>query len=187
MANIKSAKKRVLVAERNAMRNKSIKSEVKTAIKKVDAAIAAYAPVTNGLVGVDAIIEAIATYTAEVELASCSGSNEKESLAVGGEEITLVRGGLVCGVTCRYCEGLYGRARECVFANGGYCGTDVYGLKASTVIEGACGNYVGVHCDGLKRGTAHKHVRTVLNDTALGYVEVCESRVAHKRISTDGA
>ena len=34
MANIKSAKKRVLVAERNAMRNKSIKSEVKTAIKK---------------------------------------------------------------------------------------------------------------------------------------------------------
>ena len=41
MANIKSAKKRVLVAERNAMRNKSIKSEVKTAIKKVDAAIAA--------------------------------------------------------------------------------------------------------------------------------------------------
>ena len=41
MANIKSAKKRVLVAERNAMRNKAIKSEVKTAIKKVDAAIAA--------------------------------------------------------------------------------------------------------------------------------------------------
>lgn len=41
MANIKSAKKRVLVAERNAARNKSIKSEVKTAIKKVDAAVAA--------------------------------------------------------------------------------------------------------------------------------------------------
>ena len=40
MANIKSAKKRVLVAERNAMRNKAIKSKVKTAIKKVDSAIA---------------------------------------------------------------------------------------------------------------------------------------------------
>ena len=41
MANIKSAKKRVLVAERNAARNKSIRSEVKTAVKKVDAAVAA--------------------------------------------------------------------------------------------------------------------------------------------------
>ena len=41
MANIKSAKKRILVERRNAERNKSIKSKVKTAIKKVDAAIAA--------------------------------------------------------------------------------------------------------------------------------------------------
>ena len=41
MANIKSAKKRVLVAERNHDRNKAIKSTVKTAVKKVDAAIAA--------------------------------------------------------------------------------------------------------------------------------------------------
>lgn len=41
MANIKSAKKRVLVAENNAARNKAIKSKVKTSIKKVDAAIAA--------------------------------------------------------------------------------------------------------------------------------------------------
>ena len=41
MANIKSAKKRILVAETRAARNKAIKSEVKTAIKKVDAAIAA--------------------------------------------------------------------------------------------------------------------------------------------------
>ena len=41
MANIKSAKKRVLVAEANAARNKAIKSKVKTAVKKVDAAIAA--------------------------------------------------------------------------------------------------------------------------------------------------
>ncbi len=41
MANIKSAKKRILVDRRNAERNKAIKSKVKTAIKKVDAAIAA--------------------------------------------------------------------------------------------------------------------------------------------------
>lgn len=41
MANIKSAKKRILVDRRNAARNKAIKSGVKTAVKKVDAAIAA--------------------------------------------------------------------------------------------------------------------------------------------------
>lgn len=41
MANIKSAKKRILVANRNAARNKAVKSRVKTAVKKVDAAIAA--------------------------------------------------------------------------------------------------------------------------------------------------
>ena len=38
MANIKSAKKRILVNRTKAARNKSIKSSVKTAIKKVDAA-----------------------------------------------------------------------------------------------------------------------------------------------------
>lgn len=41
MANIKSAKKRILVDRRNVERNKAIKSSVKTAIKKVDAAVAA--------------------------------------------------------------------------------------------------------------------------------------------------
>lgn len=41
MANIKSAKKRILVNRTKAERNKAIRSEVKTAIKKVDAAIAA--------------------------------------------------------------------------------------------------------------------------------------------------
>ena len=40
MANIKSAKKRILVNETKAARNKAIKSKVKTAIKKVDAAVA---------------------------------------------------------------------------------------------------------------------------------------------------
>ena len=41
MANIKSAKKRILVIETKTLRNKAIKSKVKTYIKKVDAAIAA--------------------------------------------------------------------------------------------------------------------------------------------------
>ena len=41
MANIKSAKKRILVNQTQALRNKMTKSAVKTAIKKVDAAIAA--------------------------------------------------------------------------------------------------------------------------------------------------
>ena len=41
MANIKSAKKRILVNETKAARNKAIKSKVKTAVKKVDAAVAA--------------------------------------------------------------------------------------------------------------------------------------------------
>lgn len=41
MANIKSAKKRIKVIETKTARNKAIKSKVKTAIKKVDAAIAA--------------------------------------------------------------------------------------------------------------------------------------------------
>ena len=41
MANIKSAKKRILVAETRAARNKAIRSKVKTFIKKVDAAIVA--------------------------------------------------------------------------------------------------------------------------------------------------
>ena len=41
MPNIKSAKKRVLIAERNAARNKAVKSKTKTAVKKVYAAIEA--------------------------------------------------------------------------------------------------------------------------------------------------
>lgn len=39
MANIKSAKKRILVNQTKALRNKSIRSGVKTAIKKVLAAV----------------------------------------------------------------------------------------------------------------------------------------------------
>lgn len=41
MANIKSAKKRVLVIQTKTLRNKMIKSSVKTAVKKVNAAVEA--------------------------------------------------------------------------------------------------------------------------------------------------
>ena len=59
MANIKSAKKRVLVNRKKAERNKSIKSAVKTAIKKVEAAVAAkdkeaaVAALTNAISTID--------------------------------------------------------------------------------------------------------------------------------------
>ncbi|MBQ4463478.1 MAG: 30S ribosomal protein S20 [Eubacterium sp.] len=41
MANIKSAKKRILVSRKRADRNKSVRSRIKTAVKKVDAAVEA--------------------------------------------------------------------------------------------------------------------------------------------------
>ncbi len=41
MANIKSAKKRIKVIEKKTMRNKMIKSKVKTNVKKLENAIAA--------------------------------------------------------------------------------------------------------------------------------------------------
>ena len=40
MANIKSAKKRILVTNRNNLANNAKKSEIKTTIKKFDAAVA---------------------------------------------------------------------------------------------------------------------------------------------------
>lgn len=41
MANIKSAKKRILVIQTKTERNKAIRSKVKTYVKKVEAAVAA--------------------------------------------------------------------------------------------------------------------------------------------------
>lgn len=57
MANIKSAKKRILVNRTKAERNKAIKSKVKTSIKKVDAAIEAKDKATAQT----ALVEAIST------------------------------------------------------------------------------------------------------------------------------
>ena len=56
MANIKSAKKRIEVIDKKTLRNKMIKSKVKTVIKKVEAAIAA------GSADADkAVVEAVST------------------------------------------------------------------------------------------------------------------------------
>jgi small subunit ribosomal protein S20 len=41
LANIKSQKKRILTNAKAAVRNKAVRSELKTSIKKVDAAVAA--------------------------------------------------------------------------------------------------------------------------------------------------
>lgn len=57
MANIKSAKKRILVNRVKAARNKSIKSSVKTSIKKVEVAIAA----KDKSLAQAALVEAIST------------------------------------------------------------------------------------------------------------------------------
>ena len=59
MANIKSAKKRILVIETKTLRNKIIKSKIKTLTKKVDAAVAAgdktlaQSNLTNAIVAID--------------------------------------------------------------------------------------------------------------------------------------
>ena len=55
LANIKSAKKRILVNRTKAERNKSIKSAVKTSIKKVEAAVAASDKEAASVALVDAI------------------------------------------------------------------------------------------------------------------------------------
>ena len=63
MANIKSAKKRILVNRTKAERNKAIKSGVKTAVKKVNAAINANdkAAAKEALVAATATIDKAAT------------------------------------------------------------------------------------------------------------------------------
>ena len=55
LANIKSAKKRILVNQTKADRNKAIRSSVKTAIKKVTAAVDA----KDAVVAKEALVNAI--------------------------------------------------------------------------------------------------------------------------------
>lgn len=69
MANIKSAKKRILVAQRNTEKNKAIHSRVKTFVKKVDAAIA------SG--DVEAAKAALLAATSEIDKATKKGAYHK--------------------------------------------------------------------------------------------------------------
>ncbi len=71
MANIKSAKKRILVNRTKADRNKAIKSGVKTAVKKVNAAVAANDK--------DAAKSALLAATATIDKAASKGVFHKNT------------------------------------------------------------------------------------------------------------
>ncbi|MBO5986389.1 MAG: 30S ribosomal protein S20 [Lachnospiraceae bacterium] len=73
MANIKSAKKRISVARENAERNKAIKSGVKTAIKKV------FAAVESG--DKEAAKAELANATKIIEMAGSKGVYHKNNVA----------------------------------------------------------------------------------------------------------
>ena len=73
MANIKSAKKRISVIEKKALRNKMIKSRVKTSIKKVDAAITAGDK--------EAAAKALLAATSEISKAASKGIYHKNTAA----------------------------------------------------------------------------------------------------------
>ncbi|MBD5462878.1 MAG: 30S ribosomal protein S20 [Lachnospiraceae bacterium] len=71
MANIKSAKKRILVNRTKAERNKAIRSGVKTAVKKVNAAIEANDK--------DAAAKALVAATATIDKAATKGVYHKNT------------------------------------------------------------------------------------------------------------
>ncbi len=73
MANIKSAKKRVLVAEKRQDRNKAIKSKVKTYVKKVEVAIEAN--------DVEAAKAALLVAISEIDKAAKKGIYHKNTAA----------------------------------------------------------------------------------------------------------
>lgn len=71
LANIKSAKKRILITKTRTARNKAIKSRVKTYIKKVEAAIAANDK--------SAATEALKAATSEISKAASKGIYHKNT------------------------------------------------------------------------------------------------------------
>lgn len=73
MANIKSQKKRILTNEKARMRNNSVKSELKTAIRSVDAAIKASDK--------DAAVAAVATASRKLDKAVSKGVIHKNNAA----------------------------------------------------------------------------------------------------------
>lgn len=73
MANIKSAKKRILVNQTKYERNKSVKSAVKTAVKKVEAAVEANDKATAN--------EALIAATKLIEMAGSKGIFHKNNVS----------------------------------------------------------------------------------------------------------
>ena len=80
LANIKSAKKRVITSQVRAERNKAIKSRVKTYIKKVEAAVAAGDKAAAN--------EALPVAIAEIEKAASKGIFHKNAAARKVSHIT---------------------------------------------------------------------------------------------------
>lgn len=73
MANIKSAKKRILVNQKRTDKNKAIRSGVKTATKKV------YAVIDSG--DKDAAAKELAAATKKIEMATSKGIYHKNNAA----------------------------------------------------------------------------------------------------------
>ncbi|MBR3646615.1 MAG: 30S ribosomal protein S20 [Lachnospiraceae bacterium] len=81
MANIKSAKKRIEVTKTRYERNKAIKSEVKTCIKKVEAAIA-----KNDK---EAAAAALSVATKKIDMACSKGVYHKNNASRKVSRLTL--------------------------------------------------------------------------------------------------
>ena len=81
MANIKSAKKRILVIETKTLRNKTIKSKIKTLVKKVELAVA-----ENDKAAAEA---ALKVATSEISKAASKGVFHKNTAATKISRLTL--------------------------------------------------------------------------------------------------
>ncbi|MBO6141471.1 MAG: 30S ribosomal protein S20 [Ruminococcus sp.] len=80
MANIKSAKKRVKVIATKTARNKAIKSDLKTALKKADAAVANNA---------DNKVEVVRAAIKKVDMAASKGIMHKNKAARKKSQLAL--------------------------------------------------------------------------------------------------
>ncbi|MBQ6675057.1 MAG: 30S ribosomal protein S20 [Ruminococcus sp.] len=80
MANIKSAKKRVKVIATKTARNKAIKSDLKTALKKADAAVANNA---------DDKVEVVRAAIKKVDMAASKGIMHKNKAARKKSQLAL--------------------------------------------------------------------------------------------------
>ena len=80
MANIKSAKKRVKVIATKTARNKAIKSDLKTALKKADAAVANNA---------DNKVEVVRAAIKKVDMAAAKGIMHKNKAAKKKSQLAL--------------------------------------------------------------------------------------------------